>query len=599
MHILWRAAILSLFTYSPSFAAVYTDFAQLPAKTYDYIVIGAGTAGNVLANRLTEDPMVNVLVLEAGGSDEGVLLSIIPFLATSATPNTPFDWNYTVAPQEALDSRVFAYNRGKIVGGSSSINGLFHHYGSSDDYDKLANITGDPGWSWQKMKKYVYKHEIFNPGLNSTRKYIARKHGTDGMTSIGLPTYPWKIDDLVLAATKELPDDFPFNQDNSGGDNVLGVGWVESSIKDGKRSSSSTSYLRDAINRPNLAVLIQHQAMKLIRSAVRGNLTSGSKPTFSGVSLSIGPGAPVYQVEARREIILSAGAIGTPQLLLLSGVGTKAELEVHGIKPLLELPVGQNLVDHPMSFVTFTAAQSLDTLDPLFTDPAARQAALDRWMVTHDGPFANTLGNQLGFLRLPHNASIFDSEADPASGPKAGHWEMIFNNFWMGGGPNQSFITSYVALVAPSSRGFVKLATSNPFDKPIIDPKFLTTPFDKFAIREAFRGVKRFFRAKAFSGYVLAPYGSSNAETDEEIDELMRQTVSTAAHTVGTSAMSDDHTGSGVVDSKLRVKGANGLRIVDASVWPFVPCAHTQGPTYLIAERAADIIKEEYKSWTG
>ncbi|KAF9533808.1 hypothetical protein CPB83DRAFT_757126 [Crepidotus variabilis] len=577
-------------------AALYTDFSQLPRTSFDFVIVGGGTAGNVLANRLTENSAVDVLVIEAGVSDEGVLPAIIPFLAPTITPNTPYDWNYTVVPQEGLNSRVFPYNRGKILGGSSTVNYLIHQYGSSDDYDKLASITGDPGWSWTNMKKYIYKHEKFNPGVNGTGRYVPENHGTNGTTSVGLTTYPYKIDDKVLEATKQLSNEFPFNPDTSGGENVLGIGWMQSSIKNGSRSSSSTSYLHDAITRPNLSVLIEHQVIKLLRQDKKLN-----EPVFNGVLVSRGPNAIAKQLFAEREVILSAGTVGTPQLLLISGIGSKEDVESHGISSAIDIPaVGKNLVDHVGATMSFNA-QNLDTLDPLVNDPTAAQTALDTWTKTRSGPYASTLANQFGFFRLPSNASVFSVTTDPASGPKAAHWELAINDF---GGlvepshplpVNASFIGVIVALVAPSSRGYIKLASADPFDKPIIDPRFLTTTFDIFTMREAFRAVKRLMKAPAFSGYILGPYGSSNAETDEDIDEFFRSYSATVWHAVGTAAMSTGNSKDGVVDASLKIKGAKGLRVVDASIWPFVPCAHTQGPTYLIAERAADIIKKEHK----
>ncbi|KAF9531000.1 hypothetical protein CPB83DRAFT_850001 [Crepidotus variabilis] len=577
-------------------AAVFRKFEELPTVSFDYIIVGAGNAGNVLANRLSENPAVSVLVVEAGPSDEDVLPAIAPFLALGLA-NTIYDWNYTTVPQNGVDNRAIPYNRGRLLGGSSTANIHMHQYGSADDYDKLAAITGDSEWAWKRMKKYVHKHERFikpaEVADGTAKGYIEEDRGTDGMVPISLSTYRKPFDDLVLSVTRELPEDFPFNPDTSGGDNTLGLGWVRQSIANGTRQSSSTTYLRSAASRPNLFVLIETQVLKLLPT---GN--SGGKPAFRGVLLSSTNPSPNY-VLAKREVILSAGSIGTPQLLLLSGIGPKEDLEQLNIPTLVNSPsVGHNFSDH--IFVPYWyEVKGLDTLDDTFRQPDLMQAAIGEWMASRTGLIANGYSSQIGFFRFPSNTSIFDSTPDPSSGPKAAHWEMMFCNFWLARPlpvpDSGTYITLMTSLTSPVSRGFVKLASINPLDEPIIDPRYLTADYDKKAMREALRVLKRFASSKTFSEYIVGAVGSSGSEEDEPVDEHIRKNLGTTFHGVGTGAISPDNAAWGVVDSRLRVKGADGLRIVDASIWPFVPSAHTQGPTYLIAERAADIIIDEYQ----
>ncbi|KAJ3505131.1 hypothetical protein NLJ89_g7572 [Agrocybe chaxingu] len=578
---------------SPSFAAIYTKPWQLPRITYDYIIIGAGNAGNVLAHALSANSNTQVLVLEAGVSDENVLPAIAPFLGPTLTPNTPYDWNYTVAAQEGLDNRVFPYPRGRILGGCTTANYMVHHYGSSEDYDKLAAITGDNSLKWSNMKQYIQLHEKIVPptdGHDTTGQYDPSLHSTSGQVSVSLPGNSQTIDAKVIATTEEFSEEFPFNQDITDG-NVLGISWVQASIGNGVRSSSSTSYLRSANSRPNLHVLINATVQKVLQTGFKNG-----KPLFGGVLFQSSrhqffPGF----VLATKEVILSAGSINTPQILLLSGIGPRAELSALRIPTIINNPsVGKNLSDHVLLPTIFNV-NGQESLDNILRGGAPLDAALNQWTTSKTGVIANTVTNNLGFLRIPNNATIFSTVGDPATGPTASHFELIFCNFWLNPGvampATGSFLTIIAALISPSSRGFVKLASDDPWDKPIIDPKMVTTAFDKFALREAVRSAKRFVTASAWDDYVIGPYGTTAGETDAELDTHVRQFSTTVFHPVGTASMSAPNSGWGVVDPNFKVKGAEGLRVVDASVWPHLPNAHTQGPTYLIAQRAAAVIK--------
>jgi len=223
---------------------------------------------------------------------------------------------------------------------------------------------------------------------------------------------------------------------------------------------------------------------------------------------------------------------------------------------------------------------------------------LDQWTATKTGVLANGVTNHLGFFRLARNSSIFSTVSDPSSGPTASHWELIVSNFWLvppATMPSSgSFITFLTNLMSPTSRGFVKLASKNPFDKPIIDPQYVSTTFDKFCLREAIKALKRFVSARAWADYIISPYGTTAATTDEEIDAHIRGIATTVYHATGTASMSAGNAHWGVVNPDLKVKGVEGIRIVDASVFPLSPNAHTQGPVYLLAERAAIIIASQH-----
>jgi len=304
-------------------------------------------------------------------------------------------------------------------------------------------------------------------------------------------------------------------------------------------------------------------------------------------------------VTARKEIILSAGSLNTPQILLLSGIGPRNDLQALGIPTIIDNPsVGANLSDHVLLPNIYNVNGS-GSMDDLFRIPAEIGAAVNQWLSSRTGVVANGVTNNIGFFRLPSNTSIFETIPDPSTGPKASHWELLVMNLWINPNvvvpPVGNFVTFLTALISPTSRGFVKLASADPFAAPIIDPKYVTTEFDKVALRESVRAVQRFAGSQAWQGYILEPFGDSGATSDSDIDAHVREQSTTPYHPVGTAAMTSKEASWGVVDPDLKLKGADGVRIVDASVWTSLPNAHTQGPVYLIAEKiAADILASSY-----
>ncbi|PPQ80124.1 hypothetical protein CVT25_001423 [Psilocybe cyanescens] len=622
---LLSATLVSLQLIVPSLAITFTQSTQLTSKTYDYVIVGAGTAGLVLASRLTENPSITVLVLEAGGDDANNTGISTPFLAASITPNTSLDWNYTVTPQVGMDNRTFAYPRGRVLGGCSSVNYLFHQYGTDDDWNRLAKLSGDSGWSWNNMKRYVQKHEKFVPpvdGHNTTGQFIPSLHGFNGMVSVSLPGNNQSVDSRVLAATRQLGSEFAFNEDMSGGDrSLLGIGFLQSSVGGGVRSSSSTSYLAKANERPNLTVLINAVVMKVIQT---GSTHSGLK-SFRSVQFTASPGTaisltgksmpshvsnkivtevkidPPVIVTARREVILAAGAVNTPQILQLSGIGDSKDLQALKIHPIIDNPsVGANLSDHTLLPNIFTVKPQHEdrTFDHVLRNPNQLSAQIMQWQTNKTGVLANNIANNLGFMRVPSNDPIFRTTKDPTPGPKSPHWEMIVSNFFLSPGvpvpPTGGFMTIVTVLISPTSRGSIKLRSNNPFDKPLVDPNYLHTEFDIAAMRDSVKSSLKFAAAPAFSDYISDRYGSAfqQATTDAKIDAYVRSLTTTIFHPFGTAAMSRESAKFGVVNPDLTVKKTEGLRIVDASVIPYVPSSHTQGPVYLLAERAFEIIKE-------
>ncbi|KZT29324.1 GMC oxidoreductase [Neolentinus lepideus HHB14362 ss-1] len=574
-------------------ATIYSDPSQLSSKSYDYIIIGAGTAGNVIANRLTENADSKVLVIEAGDVRDGNPYLEVPLLATQLSPNTSYTWNYTTVPQQGLNNRQIPYPRGRIVGGTSSINWLFWTRGSSNDFDRYAQVTGDPGWSWFGLMPYMYKNEKLTPpadGHNTTGQINPALHGTSGPLEISVYGYANELDDKVVQTTKELSDEFPYNEDQNSG-NPLGVGFLQASIGGGQRSCSASAYLEPALSRSNLDVLVQTTVTKIYQTG-----QTGSTPIFRGVQFAQSSSGPHYALNATKEVILSAGSINTPQILMLSGIGDANSLQALGITPVLDLPdVGRNLSDHPLLSNLF-AVNSNKTIDTIFEDPAVAGADFSQWESNRTGLFVDALSNNVGWLRLPSNASIFQEVADPAAGPLSPHYEMIIIDGWAsiadpqpGYGHWMSLVTN---LISPTSRGSVTLASSDPFDAPHVDAALLNSDFDIFTMKEAIKAARRFAQGSAFKGFVTSAYPPlANATDDASLEQYAREHTTTVWHPTGTTAMSACQAGHGVVDPDLNVKGTIGLRVVDAGIFPFIPGAHPQAPLYMVAERAADLIK--------
>ncbi|KAJ6563154.1 pyranose dehydrogenase [Mycena vulgaris] len=588
--------ILSFFS-GVCFCKVYEDVADLPSLHYDFVIVGGGTAGNVVASRLTENPSVSVLVLEAGPSNKGVLDAQVPFLSNGVSDTgTPYSWNYTTTPQTGANGHVFDYLRGYLLGGCSSHNGMAYTRGAAEDFDRYANLTGDEGWSWNQIFPYFLKNEKWTAPAdnhNTQGQFNPAVHGTQGPISVSLSGFSWsEFEQRVIQTTNELPDDFPFNLDMNSGQ-PLGIGWLQYTIGHGERSSSATGYLTpEIIQRPNLDVLLHAQVSKLVNLTQSG-VSPSSPGTFQGVQFRYG--TSLFVAKASKEIIISAGAIGTPQILLNSGIGDRTALEALGIPTLLNLPsVGKNASEHAYSGVSW-AVNSNQTVESITQNITRFNEAFAEWNSSRTGPFVDpSPGTHAGWLRLNADSPVFDVHADPSPGPGAPHFEMLFQPFGVGGTPGH-FISLTMAMVSPVSRGSVTLSSNDPFAAPIIDLGLLSSEFDALALTEGIKLALKFANASAWNGYLGAPTVDLAAMSPAELTAHIRANSGPGYHIVGTAGMSPRGAQYGVVDPDLRVKGIAGLRVIDASVLPIVPGAHSQAATYVVAERGADMVKQ---TWT-
>ncbi|KAK1235691.1 hypothetical protein PQX77_001062 [Marasmius sp. AFHP31] len=564
-------------------------FEDLERDEFDFIVVGGGTAGNTIANRLTENPDHNVLVLEAGGSNKDVLISMVPAFC-GATVGSEIDWAYVGQGGPAVGNRDIPVPRGFILGGSSSINCMFYTRGTRDDWDRYADVTGDEGWSWDSIQPYIRKNERFTPpvdGHDTTGEFDPAVHSFSGINSVTLSGFRHQVDTRIIQASKSMANDsdYRFNLDMNSGDQ-LGVGFGQSTVFNGTRSSSATSYLGEQfIIRPNLFVLLHAHVTHILPTNPGEDLLS-----FKSVEFSQDFGDTVHVLNASKEVILSAGSIASPQILMNSGIGDTNVLEPLGIKTLLHSPsVGRNLSEHAVIGVPWVVTAT-DTQSEIIRNKTLAAEQLRQWNETRTGPLADGPGLDIGWIRLPANASIFERFDDPSPGPNTGHLEMVFlNDAFVNEDPLPNLVSSGPALLCATSRGFVTLNTSNPFDHPIINFNFLDSEFDLFALREGIRSVRQFMTSPTFDGFIVST--PVNMTTDEELDEYIKAGVSGALHPVGTVVMTSKDSNWGVLDPDLRVKGVEGLRVVDSSIFPFVPAAHTQAPTYIVAERGADLIK--------
>ncbi|MCW1384962.1 GMC family oxidoreductase N-terminal domain-containing protein [Novosphingobium sp. KCTC 2891] len=532
---------------------------------WDYIVVGAGSAGCVVANRLSADPGTRVLLLEAGGKDDWVWFHI-PVGYLFAIGNPRADWMFRTEPEPGLNGRALAYPRGKVLGGSSAINAMISMRGQAADYEHWRSL-GLPGWGWDDVLPVFRKLDDHFLGESE-------HHASGGEWRVEAPRIRWDVLDAVARAATEMG--VPATPDFNTGDNT-GVGYFHVNQKRGRRWSSARGFLKPALARPNLRV----ETGVLVERV----LLDGSRA--SGVRLR--RGGQVLEARCRGEVILCAGAVGSPQILQLSGIGPARELATHGIAPALDRPgVGRNLQDHLQQRAIYKV-HGVRTLNETYYNLARRA-----WMGLEYALF------QRGPLTMaPSQLGIFTrSSPDHARANIQFHVQPLSLDKF--GDPLHRFpaITVSACNLRPTSRGEVRLRSADPADKPVIAPGYLATEADRRVAADAIRVTRRLMRQSALAAFTPEEWlpGPAVGDDDAALAIAAGDIGTTIFHPVGTARMGLANDPMAVVDGRLRLIGIEGLRVIDASVMPTITSGNTNTPTIMIADKGATMANADRRT---
>ncbi len=531
------------------------------SDTFDYVIIGAGSAGCVLANRLSKDPSNAVCLLEAGGKDNWIWFHI-PVGYLFAIGNPRADWLFKTEAEEGLNGRVLNYPRGKVLGGSSAINAMIYMRGQREDYDNWRQM-GLEGWSWDDVKPIFRRHVDHYLGEGE-------HHGAGGEWRVEAPRVRWEILDSFIEAAVEagLPRVSDFNTGSN-----EGISYFHVNQKNGRRWSAARGFLRPALSRPNLKVQTHAHATRILFEGRRA------------VGVEFLQNGAVRRVHARREVILSAGAVVSPQLLQLSGIGDGALLQQHGIEVVQHLPgVGENLQDH-LQLRPIYRVQGVRTLNEDYRSLVKKGRMALEYALFRRGPLTMAPSQLGAFTRSSPDYATpnLQFHIQPLSLDKFGEDPHPFPAF-----------TASVCNLRPASRGTVRIRSSNASEPPFIRPNYLSADEDQRVAVDALRIVRHIVSMPALQKYRPEEHKpGAHLTTDEELLHGARDIGTTIFHPVGTAKMGRDSDPMAVTDARLRVHGVEGLRVIDASIMPAITSGNTNSPTLMIAEKGAAMILED------